>query len=134
MKTTKADTWFSRWIRLRDAWESNGVLVNKCFTCGRMGEAKRMDNSHYMPRIHNPTRWDEVNCEPACTHCNWTLEGNKDEFSKRIDIKHGAGTADGLRTKARGVSKVNKDAIAICYKAKVEALLNERGWQKYKWW
>lgn len=134
MTVKTADTWFSRYIRLRDAKESNGTLWVKCFTCGKIGHPKSMDNSHFMPRIHRSTRWDEVNCEPACIRCNWTLEGNKDVYAERIDEKHGQGTAEMLRKKCRQPIKTNPKLIAEYYKDKVNALLTERGWSKLKWW
>ena len=93
-----------------------------------------MDNSHFMPRVHKSTRWDEVNCEPACIRCNWTLEGNKEVYAERLDAKHGAGTVDRLRIKARTTAKIDPKMIAEYYKDKVNALLTERGWTKLKWW
>ena len=134
MKTSKADTWFSRFIRLRDATESNGVLVNKCFTCGKLGQAKNMDNSHFEPRTHKSTRYSEINCQPACKVCNWILEGNKVEYAKLLDKKYGEGTADKLKVQARIVTKVDENLIAMYYKEAVNNLLAEKKWKHLKWW
>lgn len=134
MKTTKADTWFSRYIRLRDAWESNGVLVVKCCTCGAMREAKRVDCGHYVKRQHKATRWHESNCLSQCKRCNSFEQGDPERMAIAIDRKFGEGTAEYLRTLSKGVSKVDATMIELAYKEKVNELLKQRGWERHKWW
>ena len=134
MKINKADTWFSRFIRLRDATESNGVLVNKCFTCGKIQEAKRLDCGHFIKRQHKATRYSEINCACQCVACNHFLQGNDNEFSERLDKKYGEGTADKLKLQARITTKVDENLIAMYYKEAVNNILAEKKWKHLKWW
>ena len=73
----RLDSYFSKFIRNRDN--------NVCFTCGKPAS----DNGHYIPRARTQFRWDEKNCNAQCKHCNWTLEGNKDIYRKKLIAKYG---------------------------------------------
>lgn len=136
MKTTKADTWFSRWIRLRDAWESNGVLVNKCATSYRLKvlPCKDLQCGHFVSRRHMSTRFHEQNAMPQSVYENKYKYGNPRKMASVLDKKFGDGTADHIEWLSRQVSKVDIDAVADYYRQKVNDLLKQRGWERYKWW
>lgn len=134
MKTSNADTWFSRYIRLRDAMESNGVLVVKCCTCGAIREAKRVDCGHYVKRQHKATRWHENNCLSQCKRCNSFEQGEPETMAKEIDRRFGQGTAEHLKEISRQITKSNETLIADHYREKVLQLLEQRGWKHLKWW
>ena len=134
MKISKADTWFSRFIRLRDATESNGILVNKCFTCNKPKEAKELECGHYQSRKHTSTRWSELNALPQCPYCNKWKYGEAEKMAIALDLKFGSGTAEKMRIEARNISKQNEDLIADYYRNLVNNLIKERNWKCYKWW
>lgn len=133
MKITKADKWFSYFIRLRDAFESNGVLVNKCFTCGKFKSAKELQCGHFVKRQHKGTRYSEINCECQCGGCNKFLQGNDVEFAKNLELKHGKGTVEKLKAQSRQPTKVNEALLADYYKDLVTNLIKEKGWEGYTW-
>ena len=64
----KADTMFSRYIRVRDKF---------CQRCGRKGEPNKdsefiigLQNSHYFGRGIESTRFDPDNCDALCAGCH----------------------------------------------------------------
>lgn len=136
MKTTNADTWFSRYIRLRDAWESNGILVNQCATSQRLKvlPCKDLQCGHFMSRRHMSTRFHEHNAMPQSVYENKYKYGNPLKMARVLDKKFGEGTAENMEVLSRQVSKVDEKLVAEFYKDKVNALLTERGWTKLKWW
>lgn len=89
----KLDRVFSKWVRYSAA-DRNGIA--KCYTCGKLGEPKRMHASHYIDRTHKCTRWDERNVKAACVHCNTFKEGNKDEYALHLIRDYGSDILDEL--------------------------------------
>jgi len=134
MKVTKADTWFSRWIRLRDAWESNGVLVARCCTCKAIRDIRRIDCGHYRKRQHMSTRFHESNALPQCKPCNGWEQGDPERMAVVIDKKFGDGTAEYLRGLEKRVYKPDVGLIEMAYREKVADLLKQMGWERYRWW
>lgn len=134
MKTTQADTWFSRFIRLRDACEIGGALVVGCCTCGLTRDVRYLDCGHYVKRQHLATRFNEKNCQAQCKRCNGFEQGEDKKFAEFIDSTWGDGTAELLKGVARKPAKVNQKLMADLYREKVNELLKERGWQNFKWW
>lgn len=134
MKISNADKWFSRYIRLRDAWESNGVLLNKCATSGKIQECKQLECGHYQSRIHKNTRWSELNAMPQSTYQNRLKHGNPEEMAKVLDNKFGYGTADKVKILSKQVARIDETLIALYYKTAVNELLKSKGWENLKWW
>ena len=134
MKISTADKWLSRYIRLRDAWESNGVLLNRCATSGKIQECKQLECGHYMSRRHTSTRWSELNALPQSTYENRWKYGNPEKMAQVLDEKFGKGTADKVKIMTRQVTKVDEKLITLYYKEAVNELLKSKGWEKLKWW
>ena len=127
MKTTKADKYFSLFIRLRDA-DENGLA--KCCTCGTMKPIKEMDCGHFIKRQHMATRFSEVNCATQCKRCNAFEQGRDIEFAEFIDKKYGGSALIQLKLASRTVKKFNGleiAAIAAYYKEKAQKLAIEKG-------
>lgn len=61
------DTWFSRYIRLRDTMP-NGFC--RCISCGKIKHIEDIDCGHYFSRRHLATRFDERNANGECKYCN----------------------------------------------------------------
>jgi len=132
MKTNKADTWFSRFIRLR-ASDENGV--GKCFTCGRIKEVKHMDCGHFVKRQHSATRFNEYNCQLQCKHCNAFEQGKDAIFRENLVSLYGEKIVLLLESSKRSFSKLGKvelNYLAELYKTKTNELLKEKNIKK--WW
>ena len=134
MKISTADKWFSRYIRLKYATESNGVLFVKCCTCPAIRQSKHVDCGHYVKRQHKATRWSELNCLPQCKPCNNHEQGSPEIMAKEIDKIHGEGTSEKLRALSKTVSKTDEKLITLYYKTAVNELLKSKGWENLKWW
>jgi len=106
------DSWFSKYIRLRDA---NDMGVAQCFTCGKVDHYKKLQNGHFQSRRHHNTRWDEKNCQVQCVKCNLFLQGMQWQFGLKLDAKYGLGTAEELEF----MSKVNVKMMRIDYVEKI---------------
>lgn len=111
------DAIFSRYIRLRDSYYKDGQWVGVCITCPRQlivinDEGKWIassQNGHLISRGVLSLRFDELNCNLQCAHCNAWLD--KDEmigrYRKAVDDKYGNGTYKQLKalSKAEGAYK-----------------------------
>jgi hypothetical protein len=132
MKTSKADQWFSRFIRLRAA---NSDGIGKCITCSRRKEVKYMDCGHYVKRQHSTTRFNEYNCQLQCKHCNAFEQGKDSVFRDKLVSLYGEQTVLILESSKRQTTKMGKvelNYIAELYKSKTNELLKEKGIEK--WW
>ncbi len=127
MKTSKADKWFSRYIRIRDAWDDGYC---RCCTCGKVQLPKEADCGHFIKRQHQNTRFDEMNAAAQCGRCNRFEQGRDADFERYLIDKYGADSimilkAAGAMSKHR--SQWELDIIADIYKAKAKALAVEKG-------
>lgn len=97
MKPTQknADAVFSKYIRLKNSHQ--GYV--KCYTCGIIKHWKEMDNGHFIKREFHRTRYDERNCKPQCTKCNYHNSGMQDEFAKNIIDEYGIDAFNDLMNK-----------------------------------
>ena len=132
MKRNSADTWFSRYIRLRHVNEDGNV---SCVTCGNISQPKNMDCGHYVKRHHQSTRYNEENCHVQCRKCNWLQQGNDVKFREYLVERYGEDRVLLLEASKRVSVKRSKrelSMIAIYYKAKTNELLTQKGIEK--WW
>ena len=80
------DSWFSKYIRLREA---NDYGMTQCFTCGKVDYYKKLQNGHFQSRRHHYTRWNEQNCQVQCVKCNMFEQGEQYKFG----LKKGHGSS-----------------------------------------
>ena len=107
------DSWFSKYIRLRDATDMG---VTQCFTCGKIAHYKSgMQCGHFQSRRHHNTRWNEQNCQVQCVKCNLYEQGMGWQFGLRLNAKYGEGTAEELEY----LSKLNVKMMRIDYIEKI---------------
>lgn len=124
MRTTKADKWFSIWVRLRDA-DENGLA--KCCTCGKMIDVKYSDCGHFIKRQHMATRFDERNCACQCKKCNGFEQGRDVEFAEFIEKKYGGSVLIQLKFASRTVKKFSgMEIAAIAAHFKEKAILEAK--------
>ena len=122
-----ADTWFSRYIRLK--YSNNGVC--QCVTCGKWKQAKDIQNGHYISRGVKALRFSEYNAHPQCVKCNMYHEGRKDIYGRFIISKYGKEIKESL-DKAQPLVKLDFNSISEYYRKKTNELLKEKGIKK--WW
>lgn len=121
------DAAFSLYIRYRDV-EDNGY--GNCCTCGKLTTVKLGQCGHFISRKHMATRFDEQNTALQCVSCNIFNHGKQLEFSKFIDKKYGAGTADRILARSRVTRKFDKfeiETLTKHYKAEALRLRKEKG-------
>lgn len=100
-----ADTWWSKYIRLRDSKpDNNGNRVGTCITCSKKlyvisdGRWYRGQNGHFITRGIIALRFDERNCWLQCEYDNaWR---DKDDMTNAYAKALGS-TADELRKLAK---------------------------------
>jgi hypothetical protein len=126
MITSKADKYFSLFIRIRDT--EDGLC--RCITCGRLAHPKEMDCGHYLKRQHQATRFSEINTAAQCGKCNRFEQGRDVIFRQRLIERYGEAKIVLLEEAARKSVKRTKtelDAIADYYKLKAKKLSKEKG-------
>lgn len=89
----KADSLFSKFIRLRDTGNGFG---GKCISCGKFYQYEDFDAGHFISRNCLQLRYDEKNVNAQCRLCNRFRNGEQALYAKGLDIKYGKGTADKL--------------------------------------
>ena len=85
--TKLADSWFSKYVRVRDCAPATGIC--SCCTCGRYHHVKDIDCGHWRKRNKLMTRWDHRNCHAQCTACNDHGKGMETEHQEYIRIHYG---------------------------------------------
>ena len=128
----KLDIIFSRFIRLRD---TNQEGIGNCIDCGERGEWHEFDTGHFISRDRLATRWDEMNCAAQKSSCNRFHSGRQFEFSKGLDNRYGAGTADSILAKSYQeikYSTVEMKDLIVYYQEKVERLLKDKKFVPWK--
>ncbi len=93
------DTWFSRWVRLRDG--------GRCFTCGRVDDVRRMHCGHFISRRYLSTRWDPQNCHCQCCACNSFFGGQPSQYAINLDRTYGLDARIRLESVRRAPSQTN---------------------------
>jgi hypothetical protein len=127
MKTTKADKWFSIFIRLRDS-DDNGYSV--CITCGKIMFFRNLDVGHYVKREHQGVRFYEKNCHAQCKECNWLKQGNDAVYKEKIIELYGQETHDLLKSAERKNFKrtsLELNLLSDEYEKKAKELAKQKG-------
>jgi hypothetical protein len=74
------DTVFS--IYIRTTHSVDGICT--CYTCGKTGTIKELQNGHFVSRGYTATRWHEDNCRPQCVGCNIFGNGKPLDFEDHL--------------------------------------------------
>lgn len=84
-----ACTWYSKYIRMRDAIETTGTTTEAvCATCGKRMPIAQMDASHFVPGRTNGVLFDERNALAACRPCNRWRQGVWPLMEKALIAKY----------------------------------------------
>lgn len=119
----KADTWFQRFIRTRDAQEYGGRAF-RCISCGRVLPMEQCNAGHYVPRTRMATRYDEANVHAQCIRCNHWDEGARIGYRQGLIEKIGLQRVQLLEAsggRSHTLTATELEAIAAHYKKRTEA-------------
>lgn len=132
-----ADMYFSRYIRLKSAFETGGILVCKCYTCGSVHAMKSTDCGHWQRRGYKTTRFHEDNARPQCRQCNHYYQGKPEVFERNLVKEIGADKVNELKELAFQLGDDSEQFYreqADIYREKVKQLLKYRNiknpWKK----
>lgn len=106
----------------------NGYFT--CISCGKIKPFEQADNGHYINRQHMNTRFDEMNCNAQCRHCNRFMEGNIQNYRKGLIAKYGEQKVILLEAKQRLTRKFSDfeyEQLIKYYKALNKKLRKEKG-------
>lgn len=112
---------FSKFIRLRDS--RNGYVL--CCTCPVLIPWKKAQASHFIDGRMNSILFDERGVNSSCYSCNVCKHGNKVEYFRFMQEKHGDKVIDDLRLKSKQLiiyKQADYEGIYERYKGKVEEL------------
>ena len=81
----RADKYFSRYIRLKHSFVSNGRVICKCIVSDSIHDILKIDNGHFFSRYHKSTRYHEDNCRPQSKSSNrYRGEADKSRFEENL--------------------------------------------------
>jgi hypothetical protein len=128
----KAELWkhFSLFIKLRAS--SDGVNC-KCFTCGKplkIGTPNCQAGHYYSQGGFRALRWNEMNVQVQCWHCNINLYGNTQIFRERLISEYGESAVtllDVMRHGTLNLDRDNYEGMIEYYKKKVDELKKTSG-------
>ena len=107
------DRVFSIYIRQKFS-DSDGN--NTCYTCGKAGTIKTMQNGHFVSRQYLATRWDENNCRIQCCGCNLFGNGKPLDFEERLKKELGGDFVEEMKQTRHQSLKLDRN----WYKAEIE--------------
>jgi len=107
------DRVFSIYIRQKFS-DSDGN--NTCYTCGKAGTIKTMQNGHFVSRQYLATRWDENNCRIQCCGCNIFGNGKPLDFEERLKKDLGDDFVEAMKLTRHQSLKLDR----LWYKAEIE--------------
>lgn len=116
----KLDRIFSLFIRHRDS--KDGAF--KCISCGQIKSYSLADCGHYINRANMTTRFDEINCNAQCSHCNRFREGNNQGYRKGLIKKYGEPAIEMLEMKKHNTSNISSAELRVMidlYSSKLKA-------------
>ncbi len=111
-----ADAWFSRFIRVRDAFFSNGVWCCRCYTCSHIHSITKIQCGHWQRRGYKTVRFHPDNARPQCLKCNYYESGKPEIFELNLIKDIGEVEVARLKELAQEVGEDNE----IFYKEQVE--------------
>lgn len=127
MNIKTLDSYFSQYIRLRDA---NDEGYCQCCTCLKWYKWNNMDAGHFISRMFKSTRWNEKNCNPQCKSCNRFQSGKQYEHGLWINQKYGKDTAEIILIASKKTSHLTGfelKALGDHFRNEVKRLKKEKG-------
>lgn len=118
----EADSWFSKFIRLRDN--------NICYTCNKQLDMSSSQCGHFIPRDSLLYKYDESNSRCQCYVCNIRKKGNYIPYTLNMIKKYGIAKitkmwSNYLKDKKQ-MSREDYEKIITTYKDKYEQLIKKQ--------
>ena len=133
-----ADSWFSRYIRIKYAYKiQNGEVYCQCIVSPNIIKlAKNMDNGHCYSRNFKTTRYEEDNCRPQNRSSNrFSGEADHYEFIDNLTKEIGEERFNRISQLRREDGRDNEAFYkeqAIKYRKLVNELIKE--YEIKRWW
>lgn len=102
---SRLDAVFSQYIRQKYANENGEV---SCYTCGKKGHWKTLQNGHFVSRQYLATRWEEDNCKVQCAGCNLFGNGRLLDFEERLKTELGEDRVEELKRSRHQILKLDR--------------------------
>ena len=118
MKLNPLDILFSKYIRLRAMKRVHGC--ERCLNYKK--DYKELQCSHFIGRSNHSTRWDEDDCVGLCGACHIYFGSHPLEHMEFFKNRLGEQAFDLLNARARIIQKVDRNAITLYLKAKIQEL------------
>jgi len=129
--TKKADTAFSKYVRLRDCLYTENGWEGECITCDKLLTVLTIDGKwraganlgHFIGRGTKELRYDEYNCNLQCARCNaWRdKEDMQQAYRKGIVDKYGKETLKELKQRAKIIRTNSREELEqVIHDSKVE--------------
>lgn len=115
------DKLFSEYVRKR--------CGGCCERCGKHYGWKGLQTSHYHGRAKRSTRYDEDNAMGLCFGCHQYFGSNPLEHTEFMIKRLGQEKFDELSHRARQIVKIDRNAITLYYKSKIEAEELKKYWE-----
>lgn len=129
----KAWATFSKYVRLRDAFETtNTPDYLLCITCGKRYPAFGKgcaQAGHFIPGRSNAVLIDDRFVHGQCYNCNINLRGNWVEFEKKMIAKWGVEAVEQAKRDSRNTVIITADEwimIEQTYQHKLDQLTNSK--------
>ncbi len=131
MKLSTANSYFSKYILLRDAIKQNNQYQAyefvTCCTCGKIMSrfSKNSHAGHFISKGMGGSSgvyFDERNVNAQCHNCNKWLQGNGVEYFLFMQEKYGIAIIDELRRKHHLPRPHSIDEYGIMYREKYKEL------------
>ena len=103
---SKADKYFSLYVRYRDSVKRPDGYYAQCITCDRWLPVKGVHAGHFQSRRHSSTRFHDENVNAQCAGCNTFNQGEQYKYAKALEMKYGDGTAEKLARLAQTYHKL----------------------------
>jgi hypothetical protein len=81
---------FSKYIRMRDCWETKKSFeYGVCCSCGKTFAYRDLEAGHFLPGRNNAYLFYEKGVHAQCTNCNCYLDGNRVGYERFLIHKYG---------------------------------------------
>lgn len=125
---SSADAYFSKYMRLKHSFESNGERFCICYTCGACVKIKDAENGHWQRRGYYNTRYHEDNNRPQCHKCNYYHQGAPEKFELHLIKDLGQARVDNLKILSQSEGRDDRNvyqAKSDEYRNKLKDLIKE---------
>ena len=122
---------FNKWVRTRDSYYIDGVLLGECISCGtlvRPNSSNWQAGHFYSVGAYPNLRFVPENVHGQCFRCNIAKEGNKQGYGQGLIKRYGDYFLDKLEIMKNNQSKLGAGDLRFLiqyYEKQTESLLKK---------